>query len=156
MTVDQVLNPSIARPIHILLVEDSPSDSAMTVAALRDGHIANTVHVVTDGEQAMDCVRQRGSHAACVRPDLIILDLNLPRKDGREVLAEIKADPDLQAVPVVVLTTSSAEADIARAYQLHCNSYVIKPVGLDAFLEAMRGIERFWLQVVQLPDGFGP
>lgn len=151
MTVEQALNPSLARPINILLVEDSPSDAAMTVTALKVGHIANRVHVVTDGEQAMDCLHQVGDHGTCPRPDLVILDLNLPRKDGREVLTEVKGDPGLKTIPVVVLTTSAADADILRTYELHGNSYVTKPVGLDAFLEAVGKIEDFWLQVVRLP-----
>lgn len=156
MSTDKTLNPSVARPVEILLVEDSPSDAAMTVAALRDGRIANHLHVVVDGEKAMDFLHQRGEFGAAPRPDLVLLDLNLPRKDGREILAEVKADPELQAIPIIVLTTSAAEADVVRSYQLHANSYVTKPVGVDSFLEAMRGIEEFWLQLVRLPDGNAP
>jgi chemotaxis family two-component system response regulator Rcp1 len=139
------------RPIHILLVEDSPSDAAMTIAALRDGRIVNTLHVATDGEMAMAMLRQEGSYRDTVRPDLIILDLNLPKMDGREVLDQVKNDPELKAIPVVILTSSSSESDIVQSYLLHANSYVTKPVGLDAFLAAVRGIEDFWLSVVQLP-----
>jgi CheY-like chemotaxis protein len=146
-----VLNASIGRPIRILLVEDSPSDAAMTVSALREGRIVNDMHVVTDGEEAMAFLRHQYPYANAPRPDLIVLDLNLPKKDGREVLAEVKVDEDLKVIPVVVLTTSSAEADILRSYQLHANSYVNKPVELDAFLAAIRCIEDFWLSLVRLP-----
>lgn len=139
------VHPITRRPAEILLVEDSPSDAAMTVDALRGGHLTKQVHVVGDGEAALAFLRRQGGYAAARRPDLILLDLNLPRKDGREVLAEIKADGDLTVIPVVVLTTSSAETDILRAYQLRANCYVTKPVGLDDFLRAIRGIENFWL-----------
>lgn len=145
------LHPGLGRSVHILLVEDSPSDVAMTVAALREGRIANTLDTVTDGEAAMAYVRRLAEYADKPRPDLILLDLNLPKKDGREVLADIKSDDDLMAIPVVVLTSSAAEADILRSYQLHANSYVTKPVGFDAFLEAIQGIEDFWLSIVRLP-----
>lgn len=140
-----VMHPITRRPAEILLVEDSPSDAAMTVDALRGGRLTKQVHVVGDGEAALAFLRRQGGYAAARRPDLILLDLNLPRKDGREVLAEIKADGDLTVIPVVVLTTSSAETDILRAYQLRANCYVTKPVGLDDFLRAIRGIENFWL-----------
>lgn len=156
MSTHQVLSPSAARVIEILLVEDSPSDAAMTVAALRDGHVVNEVHVVDDGEKAMDFLYRRGAYVGAPRPDLLLLDLNLPRKDGREVLAEVKGDPALRSIPVVVLTTSAAEADVLKSYELYANSYVTKPVGLDSFLEAIRGIEDFWLQLVRLPDGRVP
>jgi chemotaxis family two-component system response regulator Rcp1 len=145
------LNDWIGRPIQILLVEDSPSDVAMTRAALRNGRIANGLSVVSDGEAAMAYLRREGEFSDAARPDLILLDLNLPKKDGREVLAEVKEDPDLKIIPVIVLTTSAAESDILRTYQLHANSYVTKPVGLDAFLAAVRSIEAFWLTLVQLP-----
>lgn len=146
------LNPSLARAIQILLVEDSPSDAAMTIEALRDGRIMNELTVATDGEMAMAMLRRQGNYHDAARPDLIILDLNLPKMDGREVLDIVKNDQDLMAIPVVVLTSSSAESDIVKSYQLHANSYVTKPVGLDAFLAAVRGIEDFWLSVVQLPS----
>lgn len=149
----RVFNESFGRPIEILLVEDSPSDVAMTVAAFREGRIANEMHVVTDGDEALAYLRKQPPFAGVRRPDLVLLDLNLPKKDGREVLEEIKGDDDLKVVPVVVLTTSSAETDILRSYQLHANSYVTKPVGVDAFFAAIRGIEDFWLSVVRLPDG---
>ena len=146
------LNPSLAREIQILLVEDSPSDAAMTIEALREGRIMNQLRVATDGEMAMAMLRKEGIYHDAPRPDLIILDLNLPKMDGREVLDIVKNDADLMAIPVVVLTSSSAESDIVRSYQLHANSYVTKPVGFEAFLGAVRGIEDFWLSVVQLPS----
>jgi CheY-like chemotaxis protein len=151
-TTAQQLNDLIGRPIRILLVEDSASDVAMTRAALRDGRIANDLAVVNDGEEAMAYLRHEGAYSNAVRPDLVLLDLNMPKKDGREVLAEVKEDPDLKTIPIVVLTTSAAEGDILRSYELHANSYVTKPVGLDAFLESVRGIENFWLTLVRLPD----
>ncbi len=142
-----------ARHVRILLVEDSPSDIAMTRAALSEGRVANDLSVVSDGEQAMAFIRKAGKYADVDRPDLILLDLNLPGKDGREVLAELKEDPDLKSIPVIVLTTSSAEGDVDRCYETHANSYVVKPIGVDAFLDAVRGIEDFWLALVRLPDG---
>ena len=147
----QVLNPSLGRPVQILLVEDSPSDVTMTLAALREGRICNAVHVVRDGDDAMAFLRHEPGMDGSPRPDLIILDLNLPKKDGREVLQEVKADEELRSIPVVILTTSTAEADIARSYDLHANSYITKPVGFEPFLEIVRGIEDFWLSVVRLP-----
>jgi CheY-like chemotaxis protein len=145
-------NEWIGRPVQILLVEDSPSDVAMTRAALRDGRIANDLSVVSDGEAAMAFLHREGEYVHAVRPDLVLLDLNLPKKGGREVLAEVKGDPDLKVIPVIVLTTSAAESDILRSYELHANSYVTKPVGLEAFLESIRVIEDFWLTLVRLPD----
>lgn len=153
MTTQQARDLSVARVIDVLLVEDSPSDAAMTVSALREGRVVNEVYVVDDGEKAMAFLRQEGQFTRAPRPDLVLLDLNLPRKDGREVLAEVKSDPALRSIPVVVLTTSAAEADVLRSYELYANSYVTKPVGLDSFLRAIRGIEDFWLQLVRLPDG---
>lgn len=148
----QVFHGSLGRPVQILLVEDSPSDVAMTVAALREGHIANDMHVAGDGETAVDFLHRRGEFAGVPRPDLILLDLNLPKKDGLEVLADVKADDDLKTIPVVVLTTSAAESDVLRSYKLHANSYVTKPVGFEPFLAAVQQIENFWLTLVQLPD----
>jgi two-component system, chemotaxis family, response regulator Rcp1 len=145
------VNPNMGRPIQILLVEDSPSDAAMTIEALNEGRIVNQVHVATDGEVAMAYLRRQGPHVDALRPDLILLDLNLPRMDGREVLREVKGDPNLQAIPVVVLTTSAAEADILKSYELRANAYVTKPVAFEAFLGAVRGIEDFWLALVHLP-----
>lgn len=148
-----VVNESVGRPVDILLVEDSPSDVAMTIAALREGRVANELHVVTDGDQALAFLRCEPPYAERRRPDLVLLDLNLPKKDGREVLAEIKGDDGLKAIPVVVLTTSAAESDVLRSYELHANAYVTKPVGVDGFFAAIRSIEDFWLSVVRLPDG---
>jgi chemotaxis family two-component system response regulator Rcp1 len=145
------VNPNVGRPIQILLVEDSPSDAAMTIEAMHEGRIVNQVHVATDGEVAMAFLRRQGPYADALRPDLILLDLNLPRMDGREVLREVKGDLNLQAIPVVVLTTSAAEADIVKSYELHANAYVTKPVAFEAFLSAVRGIEDFWLALVHLP-----
>jgi CheY-like chemotaxis protein len=146
----QDLNTELGRPVRILLVEDSPSDRAMTIDAFQEGPIANVVHAVADGEQAMAYLRHEEPYSGAVRPDVILLDLNLPRKDGREVLADIKGDPRLRSIPVVILTTSSAEADVLRAYDMHANAYVTKPVDYDKFLEAIRGIEGFWLSLVRL------
>ena len=141
-----------ARPVRILLVEDSPSDVAMTRAALMEGRIANELSVVGDGEKALAFLRRQGHYVNAPRPDLILLDLNLPKMDGREVLEELKQDLVLKVIPIVVLSTSAAEADVQRCYETHANSYVIKPIGVDAFLDAVRGIENFWLAVVRLPD----
>jgi len=127
----------------------------MTVNAFREGPIANDLHVVTDGDQALAYLRKQPPFTDVRRPDLVLLDLNLPKLDGRDVLAQIKGDDDLKIIPVVVLTTSSAETDILRSYQLHANSYVTKPVGVDGFFAAIRCIEEFWLAVVRLPGGGG-
>ena len=140
------------RPAEVLLVEDNPGDARLTLEALKDGKVLNRVSVVPDGVEAMAFLRRQSPYADVPRPNLILLDLNLPKKDGREVLAEIKADPDLKRIPVVILTTSQAEEDIARTYDLHANCYVTKPVGLDKFLEVVRSIEDFWLAFVQLPQ----
>lgn len=137
--------------IEILLVEDSPGDVRLTKEALKEGKVRNNLHVVVDGEQAMAFLRQRGPFAAAPRPDLILLDLNLPRKDGREVLAEVKADEGLRAIPIVILTTSKAEEDILRSYQLNANCYVTKPVDLEQFIKVVRAIEDFWLVIAKLP-----
>jgi two-component system response regulator len=149
----QVLHGSLGRPVHILLVEDSPSDVAMTVAALREGQIANDMHVAGDGEEALDYLFRRGEFREAPRPDLILLDLNLPKKDGREVLAEVKADDDLKVIPVVVLTTSAAQSDVERMYRVHANSYITKSVGFEPFLSAIQHIEIFWLTLARLADG---
>ena len=140
-----------ARPIEILLVEDSPSDAELTVEALHDAKVRNHLSIVEDGVQAMEFLRRQGPYARAPRPDLIMLDLNLPRKDGREVLAELKADDSFKTIPVVVLTTSRAEQDVLRAYQLHANCYITKPVDFQQFLNVVRAIESFWLFVVTLP-----
>lgn len=146
-----MVTKTLPKCIDILLVEDSPADILLTREAFEQNKIMNTVHVVEDGIQAMDFLYRRGDHASAPRPDLILLDLNLPRKNGREVLAEIKADPDLKTIPIVVLTTSSADEDILRAYNLNANSYVVKPVGFDNFMEAMQSIRHFWFSIVSLP-----
>jgi chemotaxis family two-component system response regulator Rcp1 len=142
---------SLPRHIEILLVEDSPADILLTREAFQESRIVNTIHVAEDGIQAMDFLFKRGEYASASRPDLILLDLNLPRKNGREVLAEIKADPELKKIPIVVLTTSSAEEDVLRAYDLNANCYVVKPVGFDNFMQAMQSIRHFWFSVVTLP-----
>lgn len=138
-------------PIHILLVEDSPADVRLTQEVMRDAKIANELHVVNDGEAAMDFLRQQGDYSDRPRPDLMLLDLNLPRKDGREVLAELKQDPALRTIPVIVLTTSSAEGDVVRSYELAASCYITKPIDLDEFIRVVRSIESFWLSVVRLP-----
>ena len=140
-----------SRPVKILLVEDSPSDTELTIEALREAKIANNLSHVEDGVEAMEFLRRTNSYAAAPIPDLILLDFNLPRKDGREVLVELKSDPDLRVIPVVVLTTSKADQDIMRAYQLQANCYISKPVDFAQFVKVVRSIEHFWLEVVALP-----
>ncbi|BDH05159.1 MULTISPECIES: response regulator [Streptomyces] len=140
-----------ATPIDVLLVEDDPGDELMTREAFEDNKIGNTLHVVRDGEEALDFLYRRGGHTGAPRPDLILLDLNLPKYDGRQVLERIKSDQDLADIPVVVLTTSAAEEDILRSYKLHANAYVTKPVDLDQFIAAVRQIDDFFVQVVRLP-----
>ena len=138
-------------PIEILLVEDNPGDIRLTQEVLKEGRIANVLNVVMDGVEALKYLRREGDYAKVRDTDLILLDLNLPKMDGREVLAVIKADPVLARIPVVVLTTSGAEADILSAYSLHANCYITKPVSLDRFVEVVRSIEDFWLSLVRLP-----
>ena len=140
-----------ARPVDILLVEDSPTDVLLAQEALENAKVLNHLHVVSDGVQAMQYLRRAAPFENAVRPDLVLLDLNMPRKDGREVLAEIKADDDLKTIPVVVLTTSKAEEDILRAYGLHANCYVSKPVDFEQFTHVVRAIENFWFTIVSLP-----
>jgi len=144
--------PSPGQPVQILLVEDSPGDIRLTREVLRDAKIANELHIVGDGEQAMAFLRCEGAYAAKERPDLILLDLNLPRKDGREVLAELKDDPDLHLIPVIVLTTSVVEQDVLRSYDLNAACYITKPIDLDEFVTVVRSIESFWLSIVRLPQ----
>jgi CheY-like chemotaxis protein len=144
-----VTNP--VQPIEVLLVEDDPGDELMTREAFEDNKIRNTLHVVRDGQEALDFLYRRGAYGDAPRPDLILLDLNLPRYDGRQVLEQIKQDPELSLIPVVVLTTSSAEEDILRSYKLHANAYVTKPVDLDQFIAAVRQIDEFFVTVVRLP-----
>ncbi len=139
------------RPIELLLVEDNPGDVRLTQEALREGKVRNHLHVATDGVEALAYLRREGKYANAPPPDLILLDLNLPKKNGREVLEEIKADPDLRRIPVVILTVSKAEEDILKSYNLHANCYITKPVDLERFLEVVKSIEDFWLTVVVLP-----
>ncbi len=138
-------------PIEILLVEDNPGDARLTAEALTDAKVLNTLTVVQDGVEALTYLRRQGRYSDAPRPDVVLLDLNLPKKDGREVLAEIKEDPDLRRIPVVVLTTSRAEEDIARTYDLHGNCYISKPVDLEQFMTVIKSIENFWFTVVRLP-----
>ena len=139
------------RPVEILLVEDNPADVHLTVEALRDARVHNNLHVASDGEEALAFLRRQAAHKDAPRPDLILLDLNLPKKSGREVLAEIKAEPALRRIPVVILSTSEAKEDIASAYDLAANCYVTKPVDLDEFFQVVRAIDSFWLSLVKLP-----
>ena len=143
------------KPVEILLVEDSPGDVRLTKEALKDSKVANNLTVAEDGVEAMALLRREGKYAESVRPDLILLDLNLPRKDGRQVLEELKADEALRSIPVIILTTSQADEDIIRTYNLHANCYITKPVDLDKFLEVVRTIEDFWLSIVKLPPQNG-
>ena len=139
------------RPIEILLVEDNPGDVRLTIEALKEAKVRNRLSVAPDGVEALAFLRREGTYAEAARPDLILLDLNLPRKDGREVLAEIKGDASLRAIPVVILTTSRADQDILRSYELHANCYITKPVDLDQFITVVKSIESFWLTIVTLP-----
>ena len=141
----------MSSPIEILLVEDNPGDVRLTQEALRDSKVANNLHTVGDGVEALRFLRREGEYADSPRPDLMLLDLNLPRLGGREVLEQVKEDPDLRRIPVVVLTTSEAEDDVVRSYELHANAYVRKPVDFDQFTEVVRLIEDFWFTVVKLP-----
>jgi CheY-like chemotaxis protein len=145
--------PPNAKSIDVLLVEDDPGDTLMIREAFEDNKVRNRLTCVTDGVQALEFLRREGSHAGAPRPDLILLDLNLPRKDGREVLAEIKADDELRTIPVVILTTSQAEEDVLRSYELHANAYVTKPVDFERFIEVVRQIDNFFVTVVKLPNG---
>ena len=146
------MNPQRAlRPIEVLMVEDNPGDVRLTREALRGGKIWNEIHVVMDGVAALDFLYRKPPYERAPRPDLVLLDLNLPKKDGREVLAAIKSDPNLKTIPVVILTTSQAEEDVIRAYNLNCNCYVTKPVDFDQFTRIVQTIEQFWLSVVTLP-----
>ncbi|MFI7417688.1 response regulator [Nonomuraea sp. NPDC049684] len=139
------------QPIEVLLVEDDPGDELITREAFEDNKIRNNLHVVRDGLEALDFIYQRGAHVGAPRPDLVLLDLNLPKYDGRQVLEQIKGDPELRAIPVVVLTTSSAEEDILRSYKLFANAYVTKPVDLEQFMAVIRQIDEFFVTVVRLP-----
>ena len=141
------------RPVNILLVEDNPGDIRLTKEAFKEGRIKNDLYVVTDGEEAISYLRKIGKYENAITPDLILLDLNLPKKDGREVLSEIKEDPQLKCIPVIILTTSSAQNDIISTYEGHANCYIMKPVDFTQFLSVIRTIEDFWLSVVKLPNG---
>ena len=140
--------------IDILLVEDNPGDVRLTREALKEGKVLNTLHVVGDGIEALDFLRHKAPYVKVPHPDIILLDLNLPRMDGRELLAEIKSDPNLRRIPVVILTTSKAEEDIIKSYDLHANCYITKPVDLDQFITVVKSVEEFWFTIVKLPpDG---
>ena len=142
---------NIGRPVEILLVEDNPGDVRLTREALKDAKVLNNLYVADDGFEALAFLKREGEYLNAIRPDLILLDLNLPKKDGREVLAEIKADPGLRQIPVVILTTSKAEEDVLKTYDLHANCYITKPVDLEKFIEVISAIEDFWLSIVKLP-----
>ena len=142
-----------APPVEILLVEDNPGDYRLTQEALKEGKVYNNLYWARDGIEALDFLKRRGKHADAPRPDIILLDLNLPKKDGREVLSEIKGDEELRSIPVVILTTSKAEEDVLRSYDLHANCYVTKPVDLDKFIVVVQSIDRFWLTIATLPGG---
>ncbi len=144
------------RPVQILLVEDNPGDVGLTIEALKEAKVLNKLTVVKDGIEALSLLRRQGQHAHAARPDLILLDLNLPKKDGREVLAEIKADDNLKRIPVIILTTSENEQDVVKSYNLYANCYITKPLDLDRFIKVVKSIEDFWLGIVVLPkDGKG-
>jgi CheY-like chemotaxis protein len=147
--------PDTYEPIDVLLVEDDAGDVLLIREAFEHNKVHNTLAVVSDGVEAIAYLRRQGAHANAPRPDLVLLDLNLPRKDGREVLAEVKDDPELRAIPVVVLTTSQAEEDVLRSYDLHANAYVTKPVDFDRFIEVVRQIDEFFVSVVKLPEHRG-
>jgi two-component system, chemotaxis family, response regulator Rcp1 len=144
-----------AKPMEVLLVEDSAGDVRLTREALKDAKVHVHLQVASDGIEAMAFLKREGQHVNTPRPDLILLDLNLPKKDGRQVLEEIKQDPSLKSIPVVILTTSASEADILRSYLLHANCYITKPVDLNGFLDVVKSIDNFWLSVVKLPRGMG-
>jgi len=138
-------------PIEILLVEDNFGDARLAAEALKENKVRNNLYHVVDGVEAMAFLQRSGDYATAPRPDLVLLDLNLPRKDGREVLAEIKEDPELRLMPIVVLTTSEAEMDLVKTYDLHANAYIVKPIDLDRFIEVVQAIENFWFTIVKLP-----
>jgi CheY-like chemotaxis protein len=145
------MNIADGRPAEVLLVEDSPGDVRLTREALKEGKVRNNLSVVSDGVEAMEFLRREGRYAQAPRPDIVLLDLNMPRKDGREVLAEMKSDESLKRIPVVILTTSEAEQDILKTYDLHANCYLTKPVDLEQFISIVKSVEDFWLTIVQLP-----
>jgi CheY-like chemotaxis protein len=139
--------------VNILLVEDNPGDVRLTKEAFKEAKVNNNLHIVSDGVEAMDFLRRKGKYIGAPRPDIILLDLNMPKKNGREVLAEIKVDPDLMRIPVLVLTISQAEEDILKSYNLHANCYIQKPVDINKFIDVVKSIEGFWLTIVKLPSG---
>lgn len=147
------MKPQHTKPIEILLVEDNPGDVRLTRESLSEAKVRNNMVVASDGVAAMACLRREGEYANAIRPDLILLDLNLPRMNGFEVLDAIKEDPELKRIPVVVLTTSQAEQDIIQSYNLYANAYVTKPVDLEQFIKVIKTIEGFWLEIVKLPNG---
>ncbi len=138
-------------PIQILLIEDNEADVCLAMEALKAAKVANCIHVVHDGVEALGYLRRQGAYATAPRPDLILLDLNLPRMNGRQVLVEVKSDPDLRNIPVVVLTSSSDEENVVKSYDLHANCYIVKPVGFDGLIEVVKSLDQFWLSVVCLP-----
>ena len=142
-----------ARPIDILLVEDNPGDVRLTREGLKESRVPSTLHVVEDGVRALAFLRREGEYARKPRPDIILLDLNLPKKDGREVLEEIKSDTSLRRIPVVVLTTSTSQEDVQKTYDLHANSYVTKPADLEQFIQVVKSLDDFWFSIVELPKG---
>jgi len=144
-------NPTVGRPIEILLVEDNPADVRLTVESLKEGKVCNILHVVEDGEEALAFLHKKGKYADKPHPDIILLDINLPKKSGLEVLSEIKGDDMLKRIPVVVLSASKAEEDIHRSYGLHANCYISKPVDLDQFIHVIKTINNFWFSIVKLP-----
>lgn len=141
-----------SRPIEILLVEDNPADVRLTMEAIKEGKVLNNINVAKDGMEALAFLRREGKYASAPRPDIILLDLNLPKKNGRDVLAEIKEDAGLRRIPVVVLTTSKAEEDILRTYDLHANCFITKPVDFEQFIQVVKAIEYFWFSIVKLPS----
>ena len=145
------MNNENGRPIEILLVEDNPGDVRLAREALSEAKVRNHLSVAVDGVEAMAFLRREGSYGAAPRPDIVLLDLNLPRKDGRQVLSEVKTDPGLRRIPVVILTTSKAEEDILKTYDLHANCFITKPVDFDQFVKVVKSIEHFWLSIVTLP-----
>jgi len=147
-----IMESEVSRQVEFLLAEDNPGDVRLTQEALRESKIRNNLNVVTDGMEALAFLRKQGKYADSPTPDVVLLDLNLPKKDGREVLAEIKSDPVLKRIPVVIITSSEAEKDILRTYDLHANCYVSKPVDLDQFIRVIQAVENFWLTIVKLPS----
>ena len=145
-------NTTDGKAIEILLVEDNPGDARLAKEALRESKLRNNLNIVVDGVEAMDYLHKKGKYADATTPDLVLLDLNLPKKDGREVLAEAKADDKLKRIPVVILTTSTAEEDVLKTYDLHANCYISKPIDLDQFMKVVKSIEDFWITIVKLPS----